>query len=222
MSTSTLHWNIPVQTHGRVAIDHMNIESGDIDYLIVAFHGYTGNATHALEIAKQIQLPGKVVSLGIQGLHRFYKNGEIAASYMTREDRESAIHDNIEYFNQVMNRATTTWNWKKLVICGFSQGAAMAMRAAANLNCNEVPIKVITVGGDIPKDIYEKLNESYPPQLLVRGEQDKLYTEEIFEQDRKLISKHNAPIKAITLPGKHRWDNEVSKAAKKFIIQENI
>ena len=42
--------------------------------------------------------------VAVQGLHRFYtKGGDVVASWMTREDRELAIADNVAYVGQVID-----------------------------------------------------------------------------------------------------------------------
>ena len=47
---------------------------------------------------------------------------------MTRQDREAAIADNIDYVDRVV--AATRTAAEPLVFAGFSQGVAMAFRAA--------------------------------------------------------------------------------------------
>ena len=69
----------------------------------------------------------------MQGLHRFYARGQgkVVASWMTREDREQAIADNLGYVNRVvMRRCPGAGDEATVVFLGFSQGVAMAYRAA--------------------------------------------------------------------------------------------
>ena len=74
---------------------------------------------------------GRCVS--VQGLHRFYArgHGKVVASWMTREDREQAIADNLGYVNRVVRAALQgVGDEATIVFLGFSQGVAMAYRAA--------------------------------------------------------------------------------------------
>src|ERR671914_443656 len=75
---------------------------------------------------------GLIVS--VQALHRFYtRHNTIVASWMTREDRELAIADNVDYVGRVLDDARRRYAaGGPLVFEGFSQGRAMAYRAAAH------------------------------------------------------------------------------------------
>ena len=51
---------------------------------------------------------------------------------MTLHDREHAIADNVDYIGSVLDAVGTTYGVRRpLVFAGFSQGGAMAYRAAA-------------------------------------------------------------------------------------------
>ena len=65
--------------------------------VLAGFHGYSETA--AIQLARLEELAGADAwtLLSIQGLHRFYRQRtqDIAASWMTREDREAAMADNL-------------------------------------------------------------------------------------------------------------------------------
>ncbi len=71
--------------------------------------------------------------ISIQGLHRFYsRGGDVVASWMTKEDREHAIADNVDYVGNVLTAvADESGITRPLIYIGFSQGVAMAFRTAA-------------------------------------------------------------------------------------------
>jgi len=98
----------------------------------VGFHGYAQNAETFLE--SLVAIPGaetwRVAS--VQGLHPFYSRGShVVAGWMTRQDREHAIADNIAYVDAVLDDMAAAFGApEKLVFAGFSQGVAMAYRAA--------------------------------------------------------------------------------------------
>jgi hypothetical protein len=86
---------IPARTHGRYLV-----EEGPPERLLVGFHGYGENADESL--AQMLMIPGadQWTVVAVQALHRFYRgrgSGIIAASWMTSQDRERAIRDNIAY-----------------------------------------------------------------------------------------------------------------------------
>src|SRR2546423_9979280 len=91
---------IPARTHGRYLV-----EEGPPERLLVGFHGYGENAD--VSLAEMLQIPGagQWTVVAVQALHRFYRgrgSGIIAASWMTSQDRERAIVDNIEYVRSVV------------------------------------------------------------------------------------------------------------------------
>src|SRR5947207_3624410 len=93
-------------THGRVLVeDAAGPYSGR---LLVACHGYAQNAEIMLDDARRI--PGVTEGwrlASVQALHRFYARGEqtVVASWMTRQDRELAIADNLAYIDRAVEAA---------------------------------------------------------------------------------------------------------------------
>ncbi len=66
-----------------------------------------------------------------EGLHRFYLNGtsgRVGASWMTKEERESDILDNITYLETVYKSLILPHSFEHKVLLGFSQGGATACR----------------------------------------------------------------------------------------------
>jgi poly(3-hydroxybutyrate) depolymerase len=67
--------------------------------LFVGFHGYAENAEVQLERLRAIPESARWICLSIQALHRFYerRTDRVVASWMTRQDRDLAIADNLAY-----------------------------------------------------------------------------------------------------------------------------
>src|SRR6185295_6305431 len=88
---------VATTTHGRVLLRQSRRDSSH--GTLVGFHGYMENA--AIQLGRLESVPGADgwTLLSVQALHRFYRgrSQEIAASWMTREDRDEAIADNIAY-----------------------------------------------------------------------------------------------------------------------------
>ena len=99
--------------------------------LLVGFHGYGENAERHLQELIQIDGIANWLVVSVQALHRFYdrRSGEVVGSWMTSQDRERMIGDNLSYVAAILNtihqRYQTT---STIVYSGFSQGVAMAYR----------------------------------------------------------------------------------------------
>ena len=101
--------------------------------VLVGFHGYGESAEHHLRELAQVPGAEEWLLVSVQALSRFYerKTGTVVASWMTSQDRNQMIADNVAYIDSVV--ATVTHQHETtstLVYSGFSQGVAMAYRAA--------------------------------------------------------------------------------------------
>lgn len=195
---------IAAQVHGRFLV-----RQGPPDRALIGFHGYAENAEIHLE--ELLKIPGlddwTVVS--VQALHPFYagRSNNIVAGWMTSQDRELAIADNIAYVRNVvewLHRPAT------IVFEGFSQGAAMAYRSASNIAC----AAAIVLAGDVPPDVKSNL----PPVLIGRGIRDDWYTQEKLENDLKLLAPMTS-VKACVFDGAHEWTEEFRLAAAEYLRQ---
>jgi len=185
-------------THGRYLVERRESQR-----LLVGFHGYAETAERHMEELRRID-PGEEWTLvAVQALNRFYtRTEEVVANWMTRQDRELAIADNIEYVRRVV---AALGPYQRLVFAGFSQGAAMAYRAAATLGADGL----IILGGDIPPDV----DTVRVPVLLGRGERDDWYTEEKLKKDLKSLP--NATV--CRFDGGHEWIDAFRSAARAFL-----
>lgn len=166
---------IAATTHGRYLVEGADDAIG----LLVGFHGQSESAAIELEHLRQIRghRPWTVVS--VQGLHRYYtRKGDVVAAWMTREDRELAIADNIAYVRAVLDAVKAAMPApvaRRLVYCGFSQGTAMAYRAA--VFAGHQAHGVMILAGDLPPDV-APFAGSLPPVLIGRGAGEEWYTAE--------------------------------------------
>jgi len=195
--------NIETRVHGRYLYEDRGAER-----LLVGFHGYAEVAD--ANFAELEKLPGverwSVVS--IQALHPFYtRSGEVVASWMTKLDRELAMIDNLAYIRGVLDQLPTP---RHLVFSGFSQGAAMAARAAAQISC----AGLVMLGGDIPDDV--KADAPLPPVLLARGARDEWYTNEKFQADLEFLEPRTHVTRCV-FAGGHEWSDPFREAAGAFL-----
>lgn len=193
---------VATTVHGRYLV-----QQGPAERLLVGFHGYGEDAEIHLADLLQIRGIEQWTVASVQALNRFYRSRSTATAgcWMTRQDRELAIADNIAYVQKVV---ATFADVKTIVFAGFSQGVAMAYRAAANVRCHGV----ITLGGDVPPDVVETL----PPVLVGRGMTDDWYTAEKFEKDLKVLQAITN-VTTCVYHGSHEWNDEFRDAAARFL-----
>jgi predicted esterase len=199
--------SVSTTTHGRVLL-----REGNPARLLVGFHGYGENAER--HMAELVRIPGsegwRLAS--VQALHRFYnlKTNEVVASWMTKQDREQAIEDNVRYVGAVVGELGVPG---VIVFAGFSQGAATAYRASMSLPCHGLVI----LGGDVPPDVSAHESVQLPHVLLGRGERDEWYTQEKFEKDLSFLRNHAASLTTCVFNGAHEWSDQFRDAAAELL-----
>lgn len=205
---------IETATHGRFLLQ--TPETGTADALLVGFHGYAENAERHMD---QLQrLPGVAgwVVASVQGLHRFYtRTDDIVASWMTRQDRELAMADNIAYVDRVIAEIRKEHAISSVVNIGFSQGAAMAFRAAV---WGAAPCRgVIALGGDIPPELKHEAQWPVERALIGRGTEDPWYTHEKLQADVAFLRSIGVGVQTTVFPGGHEWTDEFRQSAAAFL-----
>ena len=206
---------VETRTHGRALLRRTGAPAAGV---LVGFHGYAEHAGHQLERLSDIPGANEWMLLSVQGLHRFYRgrSEDVVASWMTREDRLVTIADNVEYVQAALDAAGPPAGGV-LVFAGFSQGVAMAFRAA--VNGRRAAHGVIAVGGDVPPELLQDRTAPFPAVLLVRGETDAWYTPDRFQSDTASLTARGVQIYAETVPGGHEWTPRVSARAGWFLAQ---
>ena len=202
-------------THGRVLVEEAARPSSG--RLLVACHGYAQTAEIMLEDARRI--PGVADGwrlASVQALHRFYARGDqaVVASWMTRQDRELAIADNIAYLDRAVETAGGT-DARTIVFLGFSQGAAMAYRAA--IHGRYPAAGIIALGGDIPPDIQTGTGRPWPPVLLGAGVRDVWYTDERVAADEHFLTSRGIAHEVVRYDGGHEWTDEFRLAVGRWL-----
>lgn len=182
--------------------------------LLVGFHGYGENAAHHLHQMSLIPGSHDWLLVSIQALHRFYerKTGTVVGSWMTSEDREQMILDNVAYVDSVVatvsrtNHATST-----VVYSGFSQGVGMAYRAA--IRGRTPAAGIIALAGDVPPELQTDDPADWPRVLIGRGTDDQWYTQEKMDSDVTFLATQNASIDPLVFHGGHEWHDDFRTAA---------
>jgi predicted esterase len=185
---------------------------------LVGFHGYGESAQRHLAELRRIPGAASWALCAIQALHPFYNRyGEVIASWMTRFDREHAIDDNVGYVAKVVSEVRRELPAGTcLVYLGFSQGAAMAYRAAAG--CGHPCQGVIVLGGDVPPEIADRDLSGFPPVLLGRGSSEEWYDAAKMEHDVELLRAKGVEIQPLIFDGGHEWSDPFRAAAGRFLL----
>ena len=206
---------IAALVHGRYLLDVPPQSEGAP--LLVGFHGYGENAERHLEELRRIPGASRFVLCAVQALHPFYnRSGEVIACWMTRLDREQAILDNVRYVASVIAGVKQDFpDSERLVYLGFSQGAAMAYRAAAG--AGHLCHGMIVLGGDVPPELEAYDLTSFPPVLLGRGSSEEWYDAAKMEHDVELLRSKRVDVRPVIFQGGHEWTDEFRAAAGEFL-----
>jgi dienelactone hydrolase len=200
--------SISIQKTGRIVV-HGQIEKSKI--LLIALHGYGQLVPYFIRKFQHLD-SGEILVIAPEGLHRFYLNGSsgrVGASWMTKEARIDDINDNISYLNQVYKQFVGQQNFEKIIILGFSQGAATAARW---IEKTEFQIDAfIQWAGVFPPDLEINASNSKWQSLkhfYVVGNQDPYFAENSNDEYNQSawLNKHNFYPETITFDGKHDID----------------
>ncbi len=200
--------SIATQTHGRVLVRDASAASAPAR-LLVGFHGYAQSAEDMMSELERIPGAGDWMLVAVQALHRFYSRGHerAVASWMTRQDRDVAIADNIAYVDRVIADVLGDAQHRPIVFAGFSQGVAMAYRAAV-AGAHRARY-VIAVGGDVPPDVKSAPADRFPPVLIAAGASDDRYPEAQVDADAQCLRSIGARIEVFRYSGGHEWTAEL-------------
>jgi predicted esterase len=207
---------IATTTHGRYLVEPPS--AAGAAPMLVGFHGYGETADAQLDRLRAIPGAERWLIVSIQGLHRFYerRTNEVIASWMTRQDRELAIADNLAFVAGVIEEAARDWPVAAgLVFAGFSQGVAMTFRAAT---ATARPVAgVIAAGGDVPPEIDPAALRRGSSARVCRGTRDHWYSSEQFGDDTRRIRSAGADVRPLEFDGGHEWSSDVVEAASAFL-----
>ena len=207
---------IATTTHGRYLIEPP--AAGGPAPTLIGFHGYGEGASVQLDRMRRIPGADRWLLVSIQGLHRFYqrRDNEVVASWMTRQDREQAIDDNLAYVAAVLDSVAREYDAApRLILSGFSQGVAMMFRAAT---ASARPVDgVIAVGGDVPPELDAAALTRVRQALVCHGTRDEWYTGEKFGGDVQRLRQAGVAVRPLEFDGGHEWSGEVAEAASAFL-----
>ena len=214
--------SVVTSTHGRILVQ--DAADSLSPHLLVVFHGYAQSAEVALMDVAAI--PGVAAQwrvVAVQALHRFYgKDERVVASWMTRQDRDEAVADNVAYVDRVVaeeigRRPVRALDRHRVVFLGFSQGAAMAYRAAV---LGQHPAAgVVALGGDIPPEVKDaaRWRQPCPPVLIGAGVREQWYTPDKASADSAFLVSQGVKPEVCRFDGGHEWTDEFRSAVGRWL-----
>ena len=179
---------------------------------LFSFHGYGEDASTNMTALQRIPNASGWLLVAVQALHPFYTKSErVVASWMTRQDRELAITDNVRYVAGVVEAVSREFGLRAtpIVFAGFSQGVAMAYRAATTIPA----AGVIALAGDVPPDVTGPLSDV----LIGRGSGDDWYTGEKEAADVARLKGLARNVETCVFEGGHEWTDAFATAAGVFL-----
>lgn len=141
----------------------------------LVLHGYGQLAPFFLKKFEAFKHPHRLI-LAPEGLHRFYLqglNGKVGASWMTKEARETDIADYLLWLDHLAQQFEgVIQQCEKLLLFGFSQGAATAARWACQSAVDFTD--VVLWAAAFPTDLQLPIRKNSCNWHLCIGKEDQL------------------------------------------------
>jgi predicted esterase len=184
--------------------------------IVMGFHGFAEDADIHLEALRALPDADRWLLVAVQALHPFYTRTErVVASWMTRQHREPAIADNIDYVGRVLTAVQRDFaTARPIVFAGFSQGGAMAYRAAATYACDGV----LVLAADVPPDV-ATADHALPRVLIGRGRRDDWYTAAVHHADVGTLERRGVVVESCVFDGGHEWGDAFRAAAGEWLAR---
>ena len=183
---------------------------------LVGFHGQAQTADAFLADLARIPRGPDWLLASVQGLNRWTtRSRAIVAGWMTSEDRELAIADNVAWVDAALDGLEAEFGApRSLVFAGFSQGVAMAYRAGllGRRSCDAI----VACGGDVPPELRERAGR-WPLVLAATGSGDAWYTPARLEEDMARVRARRADARSLVFEGGHEWAPALATAVGELL-----
>lgn len=182
-------------------------------------HGYGQLAGRFIRHFEPLAGPGRLV-IAPEGLSRFYLDSRyerVGASWMTRDDREAEIADQIRFLDAVWAEATADVPADaRVVVLGFSQGCATVTRwLAQSEHADHRPRRadrLVLWGGALPHDLDLKAHGPWlaaADLTLVAGDRDEYATPGRVRAEEARLQQAGVPHRVVSFAGGHRLNARV-------------
>jgi predicted esterase len=200
------------EIHGRFVVRPPRTGPGGL--WLVGFHGQAQTADEFAESLARIPGSERWLVASVQGLNRHYtgRTQRAVASWMTSQDRELAIADNVRWVDTALDAIEREFGpARTIVYAGFSQGVAMAYRAAllGQRKCEAI----VAAGGDVPPELRSVRTRDWPTVLLATGARDPWFKPERLGEEITYIRTRRPDAQMLVFDGVHEWSDAVEEAA---------
>ena len=192
--------------------------------LWVVCHGYGQLAAKFLEPFEPLATPWRRI-VAPEGLSRFYLDRSrvgvnpqagVGATWMTREDREHEIEDQISYLDALLDRLQpdATSSGVRLRVLGFSQGVATVTRwlvRGRRVHADEVILWAGSVPADVELSVLENRLAGAPVVFAV-GTRDELASWAAADVEVGRFTAAGIAARLVTFDGAHRLDTATLEA----------
>ncbi len=202
---------IPTERSGRCFIYGKGLPS--TRHIFMVLHGYGQLGSGIIRHFSSLD-PEEYLVIAPEGLSRFYINGlygKVGASWMTKEDRELEIKDQISYLDRVSAQYLAPYEdtGAKIHVLGFSQGVATLSRWLAHQKRRFD--SVIFWAGTAPLDSISPDNPAFQKNhfLYVVGNEDQFLPKRVYTKHLHDLEKSSGrPLHLIEYEGKHRIEQD--------------
>lgn len=202
--------------HGRYFVKRS--PDGPGDHWLVGFHGQGQTADAFLASLERVPRGPRWMLVSVQGLNRHYtrRGREIVANWMTSQDRELAIADNVAWVDAALDAVAREFGEPRAIVFGgFSQGVAMAYRAA--LLGRRPAAAIVACCGDVPPELQRDPPLRWPRVLAATGSRDEWYTPARLEADAAFLRRVSPRVEAPVFEGAHEWTASMDEATGRLL-----
>lgn len=175
-------------------------------------HGYRQLAKYFIQSFQCLADRG-VMIVAPEGLHRFYiegYSGRVGASWMTREDRLSDIHDYVGFLNELYAVLAPEIGTLPIHLFGFSQGGPTACRW---LTGSDIAFRSVLLYATVfPNDFDFEAGRQrldHIPSLIAFGDSDRFAPEETIREKMQWLNGKGLHPELIRFRGGHELQDSV-------------
>ncbi|HEY3251404.1 MAG TPA: dienelactone hydrolase family protein [Ignavibacteria bacterium] len=183
----------------------------------IVIHGHRHLAGKFIMLFKELAEEGSFI-IAPEGLMRLYikgENGDVGASWMTKEDRESDIKDYVNYldklYSEIIELARRNFSLKVNAL-GFSQGVATLSRwlALGKSKIDKAVFWTGTLAHDVDFSKAENLKST--DITLVFADNDPYFKNDFYQTQEKLFKDAGISFQTKIFSGGHEVNAELIKS----------
>jgi predicted esterase len=185
----------------------------------LVLHGYGQLASYFIKKFNSLNKERNLVIVP-EALSKYYisgNNGRVGATWMTKHERETEIEDNHNFLDTVYSKFIPKNYTGKIVLLGFSQGAATAARW---LSTTEHTFHHLILWASVfPPDL--KMDEFKQKQVkttLVFGDNDEYLSKDDIESHHKWAQENLVDVELLMFEGNHNISPDVLKKLEQEIL----